>query len=919
MSKSFTIISVILLVVLIFSYIPTRATMAQTSSIVRGISCVAGGIAGSWLSGLIKTGLYNLTQKFKSLIPWLGIQQVPTNDADLSGVNHFENVIASCVARVVLNKITNNMIGAVRTSGKNGGPSFVRDWRNYLTGAQYRGENIFRSMLSTTNLCSYMSREIKTLFNANNRQSLISQNAIAQVRIDALEPFAQRNNCTMPQNFSLQSYVRDFSGNGGWEALARITQPENNFFGTFFNSMDEVARQRNFEQNADQLDALANGSFTSRRANSPGSVLSTNATPPPNAPLNSTCNDCINAGLMYCPSTGKCATGPGDPNCDGDETGDTADCAITVPSSTPRPANGPCAIIGRNGQCLVYEQIVTPGSTLRDTANNVINQELAWITNSRTLSSLISDLTNLLLSRILNLADGSKAPRQPGFTTQPEPSYPPNTGGPSPTPSVPPGSVALCVSVNYQDGCEIFSADDPDLTNNTIGNDTASSIIVGQGAAVEVCTNSNYGGDCIPFTANEPDFTNVSTGIFSNLNDEASSIRFTSTVPVTCQDKGLSDPYLNDVKAAINQFLAANPAIANSPNTDLTAVAALRDGVGQILESQGFTTGGINGPNGQPYEVLIAIYRPGDPDATIYRVATSLGSGALIKNSVQNIYCDDHTDINNLVPLPYQSNQTCSTLGLSNNYATDVQTAVNNVVNNTTLDDGQLGNSTDMGAFLDAVVIDLRNAGLKAGRVETSGILMTNVVIVGQPSDPDGTIYSLFSRNSGRIGDFIAITCARHDNWSVLRDPGGGNPIKTTWIINLSAANGQFLSATNGGGSTVTADKSSVGAWETFTLIDKGTQNGVLEDGDQIAIRSDSGLFFNHELSNDDLRVNISVATNGSIFTIRKSGGGVINTGDSVSFVDFNRYITAVGGGGGLVNFTGTSIGPPQIFTITIP
>ena len=65
-----------------------------------------------------------------------------------------------------------NITNVARTGGRDGGPAWVRNWRNFQLDAQYRGEGIFRGVLASTNLCNYFGSDLKNLFGANQRIDL---------------------------------------------------------------------------------------------------------------------------------------------------------------------------------------------------------------------------------------------------------------------------------------------------------------------------------------------------------------------------------------------------------------------------------------------------------------------------------------------------------------------------------------------------------------------------------------------------------------------------------------------------------------------------------------------------------------------------------------------------------------------------
>ena len=198
--------------------------------------------------------------------------KVPVDDDDTqSKVDSFKNtwrskenagdIIARCAAREVLNVMVGNVLNVARTSGRDDGPAWVRNWRNFQTDAQYRGEGMFRAVLSNTKLCDYFNDDVKSLFGATQKVSLTGKQ---NTRINNFDPFALRANCTMPSNFNLTNYQKDFSGNGGWQAWSRMLEPQNNYYGALLGALDEAAKQRTLEESADLNQVTANKGFTGK-------------------------------------------------------------------------------------------------------------------------------------------------------------------------------------------------------------------------------------------------------------------------------------------------------------------------------------------------------------------------------------------------------------------------------------------------------------------------------------------------------------------------------------------------------------------------------------------------------------------------------------------------------------------------------
>lgn len=245
--------------------------------IISFSSCAGAG----FISNLVKKGLDELKawviRKFGGFLevplPGLG-SEVPVIDKSVKKeVENFKknyaakegvhDIIARCAAREVLTAMGRNITNVARTGGRDGGPAWVRNWRNFQLDSQYRGEGIFRGMLASTKLCNYFESDLKQVFGANQRVNL----SRIRTRANDFDSFQVRTGCTLPNNFDFNKYKQDFSGNGGWEAWSRLLEPQNNFYGVLFQSLDEANRQRAIEESANTNEAGPTG-FTGTRGRS---------------------------------------------------------------------------------------------------------------------------------------------------------------------------------------------------------------------------------------------------------------------------------------------------------------------------------------------------------------------------------------------------------------------------------------------------------------------------------------------------------------------------------------------------------------------------------------------------------------------------------------------------------------------------
>lgn len=511
-------ITIILLASVIFSLVPITESNAQGEMLAAGISCLVGGLLAPWLVdqalNLLQRLYNNLSQRIRNFLGWgvLSIifpPDVPTDDSRNNTKEYIGDTIARCGAAMILERTSRSMIAGVRTSGRNGGPAFVRNWRRFKLDAQHRGENIFRSILGSTDICPYFSGDLRTIFQANNQPPAGRMGS--SIRAGNLDDFKVRAGCTLPRGWSLRSYQNDFVGNGGWPALLRLNRPQNNFYGNLIMSLSEVSIQRAAEEDSDMSSVIAGLGFDSRRGT------------------------------------------------------DEADS---------------CFLTGATGRCVVYKDILTPGSYIQQSAAALVQQELAWITNVDELNELIANLTFRLMRRLLDLSGENRS-------AQVIRGRPPNEGPPDLDtiyPEEPITPAPECSDGLDNDGDSLYDyPSDPDCTSSS-DNDESSG---GGGGG---------GGAC------------AGTG---------------------------TARYASALRAAMDTVIASNPGgIADQPNTS-TNTFIFFGYVRTELQNAGFqgTSNVLNG-NGNPNSGdLMAVFLTGDTLMDRYDAIIALGSGTLIRNS----------------------------------------------------------------------------------------------------------------------------------------------------------------------------------------------------------------------------------------------------------------------------------------------
>jgi hypothetical protein len=138
--------------------------------------------------------------------------------------------------------------------------------------------------------------------------------------------------------------------------------------------------------------------------------------------------------------------------------------------------------------------------------------------------------------------------------------------------------------------------------------------------------------------------------------------------------------------------------------------------------------------------------------------------------------------------------------------------------------------------------------------------------------------------------------------------------------VNLKADNGQYVAAEAGGGWDVNANRNEAGAWETFGIHD--LNGGDLRDGDSVTLVCRQPIYL-QALNGGGGSLKAAGAAEGSweTFTIIKVGdpNGVIGNGDEIALQSAQGYyVVAENGGGGVVNADRTSIGAWETFVLII-
>jgi hypothetical protein len=146
----------------------------------------------------------------------------------------------------------------------------------------------------------------------------------------------------------------------------------------------------------------------------------------------------------------------------------------------------------------------------------------------------------------------------------------------------------------------------------------------------------------------------------------------------------------------------------------------------------------------------------------------------------------------------------------------------------------------------------------------------------------------------GALGDAAA-------NEASVPTPDGGPPAITATLRTVGTC--QYVSALNGGGSSVNAAAGTAGPNETFTLTD--LNGGDLVDGDAVLVAAHGGQYLSAANGGGGaLTADATTAADNETFVVtRLDGPGKVAAGDHVAFKTKTKtnYVSAINGGGGEV------------------
>ena len=242
------------------------------------------------LSFIWPFGFYNRTEGHV-LPPSNIFDTVPVDDARAVGLLHAlrdkeieDDPAVREIAGINLNNMSNYIINVLEAMGRKDDINdagtlnvFVNNWRNFALEGQYRGENLWRGLLSIAAdgepdldipplLCGYIrsSEAFRSLLPTKVTGTSILESGLKR-SVSSLDDYLVAINCDSSVNENFNTFMGDFYAGGGWEMFERLLQPQNNIFGVMAMSFGELEKQKKIEEQADLQEVNSGSGYLGRR------------------------------------------------------------------------------------------------------------------------------------------------------------------------------------------------------------------------------------------------------------------------------------------------------------------------------------------------------------------------------------------------------------------------------------------------------------------------------------------------------------------------------------------------------------------------------------------------------------------------------------------------------------------------------
>lgn len=175
-----------------------------------------------------------------------------------------QRFIASCTANEMRTQIGDDIRRIIQENGPDGGAAYIKDWVNdvYVDPDQ-RAINRFNAILVNMDICEDFKEAVFGYFGVP--QSYIDDPPPLTglgLRVDGDTSFDQTAACKRPAGLTPENLDGDFLGNGGFESLTILMEPQNHFTGFIHLAEAELTRQRSVAVAAAEARAIAGGGFT---------------------------------------------------------------------------------------------------------------------------------------------------------------------------------------------------------------------------------------------------------------------------------------------------------------------------------------------------------------------------------------------------------------------------------------------------------------------------------------------------------------------------------------------------------------------------------------------------------------------------------------------------------------------------------
>ena len=289
-------------------------------------------------------GVADITINPEGVVGWL-------TDISFKSLDLALKAALEALKKRLLDQITDKIVQWIQGGGK---PKFVEDFKGVLEDATQATIGDVAREVGLAELCSPFKLSVR-------------------VGIQEPPPFSQRVSCTLDD---IVGNVSDFIGDfrkGGWIGYNEIWQPQNNIYGLWLMTNEEVAKRTEKKEEASRQEVQAGRGFISVKKCAEWTLYAQNADSTNVEELDRKATEEFPDPKPYDPST---------------------------PPEIPAYANDPTRYYNPEWKC-TSERVTTPGTAIAEGIERSLYADIDYLTNTTDLTAYVGAILDAAINRLI--------------------------------------------------------------------------------------------------------------------------------------------------------------------------------------------------------------------------------------------------------------------------------------------------------------------------------------------------------------------------------------------------------------------------------------------------------------------------------------------------------------------------------------